>query len=219
LSINGATKVDKEITALVTIDPQPVPEDEIDPTEPPEEGKKPPHFLGVGWDRVLHIWPDQRDDAETINVSRDLPKEASVLTHKVDIMSCCYDYKNQFIFTGGHDGTLLAWHFETGFTKYQLHEEDPTCVSRDYVKDAKSVDCLLIMQKERLLLSGSCDGFIRVWNLDDLSGKRCLLYKFNVFNFDFEREEIVKRVEPITPATHMSKQPSKLSDVREEVEK
>lgn len=56
------------------------------------------------------------------------------------------------------------------------------------------MDCLVIMQKERLLLSGTCDGFIRVWNLDDLSGKRCLLHKFNVFNFDFEREEVAEKL-------------------------
>ena len=178
LSINGTTKVDKEITKLVCIH-----EPKEDQNEP---DKKQPHFLGVGWDKILHIWPDIRNEEETIPLGRDLPKAPSS-GHQRDIMSCVYDFKTNLIFTGGHDGTLMAWHFETGFKKYDLHEKDPTCTSLNFVKDAKSIDCLVIMQKERLLLSGTCDGLIRIWNLDDLSNEP-LIYNFQVFNFPYEME-------------------------------
>jgi len=175
--MNGSAKVDKEVTSVVTIY-EPVPEDELDPTAPPDETKKMPHYVAVGWDRTLHIWPDIRNEDESINVIRDLPKELSGdNSHKVDIMSCIYDFKTNLIFTGSHDGELRAWHFETGFSKYKLSDKDKSCMSKDYVKDAKSVDCLVIMHQERILMSGSCDGKIRFWDLNDLSGD-CLLYTF-----------------------------------------
>ena len=138
---------------------------------------------------------------------RDLPKENSStnsLRHAVDIMSCVYDVKTNLIFTGGHDGALLAWHFETGFTKYVLHDSDPTCMSKNYVSDSKSVDCLVIMEQERILLSGSCDGNIRVWNLDELGGDHALLYTFKNFNYDFEfKEEETKQ--PTVPGEIVKK--------------
>jgi len=137
---------------------------------------------------LLHIWPDLRGEEDSIVVIRDLPKEKSV-QHAVDIMSCVYDLKTNLIFTGGHDGALLAWHFETSFRKHVLHDSDPTCMSKNYVSDSKSVDCLVIMEQERILLSGSCDGLIRVWNLDDLGGAHPLLYTFKNFNYDFEYKE------------------------------
>ena len=162
LSMDGKAKVDNEITALVSIhDPNNLDSD-----------TRIPHFVGVGWDKTLHIWTDERNDDETINVDRDLPKEQENITvtkHKTDIMSCVYDVEKNLIFTGGHEGSLLAWHFETGFSKYSLHEKDKTCTSEDYVRESKSVDCLVIMQQLRLLMSGSSDGYIRFWDLNDLS--------------------------------------------------
>jgi len=37
-------------------------------------------------------------------------------------MSAIYCLKNNLIYTGGHDGTLISWNFETGYIKYYLHE-------------------------------------------------------------------------------------------------
>jgi len=87
--------------------------------------------------------------------SRDLPTKyiannANQPTHGDDIMSAVYDHINNLVFTGGHDGTLLAWHFETGFIKYYMHnQEDPKhpMVSTNYIKESKSVDTMVIMQK------------------------------------------------------------------------
>jgi len=95
-------------------------------------------------------------------------------------MSCCFDVKTNLIFTGGHDGTLLAWHFETGFIKYYLHELDSTCVSESYIKDSKSVDCLLIMKQKKLLVSGTADQYIRFWDLSDLTSDHQPLHKIHV---------------------------------------
>jgi len=110
-----------------------------------EKEEKMAHFVGVGWDRKLHIWDDDREsDAE--NVKEHAHKsDAGQDGHKDDIMSACYDVKTNLIFTGAHDGTLLGWHFETGFVKYFFHELDKTMCSKDYIRDAKSVDCLHIM--------------------------------------------------------------------------
>ena len=69
-------------------------------------------------------------------------------------MSSVYCLKNNLIYTGGHDGTLLAWNFETGYMKYLLHEYDDTCTSKDYIKESKSVDMLLIMDKVGVIPEG-----------------------------------------------------------------
>lgn len=55
-------------------------------------------------------------------------------------MSVVFCNFNNLIYTGGHDGTLIAWNFETGYSKHYLHEKDPTCTSKDYIKEGKSVD-------------------------------------------------------------------------------
>jgi hypothetical protein len=57
-------------------------------------------------------------------------------------MSLVYYRANNMIYTGGHDGSLIAWNFETGQVKYYLHEYDKSCMSKEYIKDSKSVDCV-----------------------------------------------------------------------------
>lgn len=85
------------------------------------------------------------------------------------------------IFTGGHDGTLLGWNFETRFIKTYMHEIDRTCVSEDYIRQSKSVDCLTIMEKQRILLSGTADQCIRFWDLKDITANKPPLFKFQNF--------------------------------------
>jgi hypothetical protein len=48
-------------------------------------------------------------------------------------MSAIFDVENNLIITGGHDGTILAWHFETGFIKFYFHLLDPTCCSEKHI--------------------------------------------------------------------------------------
>jgi hypothetical protein len=57
-------------------------------------------------------------------------------------MSAVYCLKNNLIYTGAHDGTLIAWNFETGYSKSQLDTHDPTCTSKTgtHIEESKSVD-------------------------------------------------------------------------------
>lgn len=87
--------------------------------------------------------------------------------HNDDIMSAVYCLKNNLIYTGGHDGTLLAWNFETGYMKYQMHEYDKSCTSTNYIKDSKSVDMLIILDQRLKLLSMTADQTLRFWSLTD----------------------------------------------------
>ena len=59
-------------------------------------------------------------------------------------MCVAYNRDNQLIYTGGHDGSLIAWNFETGYVKYYLHEYDASCTSKsgNYILESKSVDCV-----------------------------------------------------------------------------
>jgi hypothetical protein len=52
---------------------------------------------------------------------------------------------NNLIYTGAHDGTLIAWNLDNGAGKYQLSDYDKSCTSDNYIKDSKSVDCLIIL--------------------------------------------------------------------------
>jgi WD40 repeat protein len=76
------------------------------------------------------------------------------------------------IYTGAHDGTLIAWNFETGAGKYQLSDNDPTCTSANWIKDSKSVDKLIILDgraepSQKKLLSMTADQWLRFWDLTD----------------------------------------------------
>lgn len=61
-------------------------------------------------------------------------------------MCVAYNRENQLIYTGAHDGSLIAWNFETGYIKFYLHEHDPTCQSKsgNYILESKSVDCVCL---------------------------------------------------------------------------
>ncbi len=65
-------------------------------------------------------------------------------SHNDDVMSLAFCRTNQLIYTGGHDGSLIAWNLETGYVKFYLHDYDPTCMSKggNYIKESKSVDCV-----------------------------------------------------------------------------
>ena len=71
------------------------------------------------------------------------------------------------IYTGGHDGTLFAWSFETGTCKYSLHLYDDTCTSNNHIKESKSVDQLLILEVREMLVSVTPDQYLRFWDLKD----------------------------------------------------
>lgn len=84
-------------------------------------------------------------------------------------MSCTFDIKTMFMFTGGVDGTIVGWNFDTQFARYEMHKWDPTCLSVKFVEDSKSVDALIVMDEKRILLSMSADQMIRFWDLDALN--------------------------------------------------
>lgn len=86
------------------------------------------------------------------------------------------------VYTGGHDGTIIVWNFDTGYAKYKLHDHDKTCLSKEYIKDGKSVDQLLIMEgvdkNDGKLVSMSADQYLRFWNLNELSGGKQPSFKY-----------------------------------------
>ena len=99
--------------------------------------------------------------------------------HKHDIMSCTFDLKSLLIFTGGVDGTIFGWNYETKFARHELHLHDPTCTSENFIADSKSVDALVIMEKKRLLISMSADQMIRFWDLEELQAHKPPVFKFH----------------------------------------
>ena len=117
-------------------------------------------FLAVGWDKKLHIWEDpanedDKDADDDKKTCRDWPSKTSPPVHKHDIMSCIFFLKLALVFTGGLDGTLVAWNLDTGFARYNLHERDHTMMctrnsdgseGSTFVEESKSIDCLVVME-------------------------------------------------------------------------
>lgn len=176
-------KVDTETTALVCRhDPSLTGDELLDEMA---------HIISVGWSRKIHIWQDEK--TEEVDSNKILPQNDQAIGHKDDIMSCVYGgIENGLIYTGAHDGTLIAWNFETGAGKYQLSDYDATCTSKKYVKDtkgirleddktvastnpikdSKSVDKLLVLDgradpMQKKLLSMSADQLLRFWDMTD----------------------------------------------------
>ena len=168
LSDDSGRHVDSEITGVVCA---------YEPKEEDEEGEeeeqeKMAHVIAVGWDKKIHIWADQKEEEVVCN--KILPRNEQ-RGHSDDIMSVAYNYQLNLIYTGGHDGSLIAWNFETGYIKNYLHELDPSCTLKnggDYILQQKSVDCLLILYKKEILVSVSADQTIRFWNFDITKGRQ-----------------------------------------------
>lgn len=133
-----------ELTKLVCLfDPK-----EADLLE--DDKTKKSYIIGVGWDRKIHIWQDDKGQEE--ETLRTLPQN-NQQAHNTDIMSCTCYYKDnvQMIYTGGHDGTLISWSMDTGSAKRYLHDKDPTCLAsskepNQAIRESKSVDALLILE-------------------------------------------------------------------------
>ena len=58
-----------------------------------------------------------------------------------------------------------------------MHDWDETCTSDNFVADSKSIDALIIMHKERLLLSMSADQCLRFWDIDNLQSHQGPVFK------------------------------------------
>lgn len=136
-----------------------------------DEKTKMVYIIGVGWDRKIHIWQDDKD--EVVETLKTLPQNKQQ-GHKADIMSCCCSFREneQMIYTGGHDGSLISWNMETGSAKRYLHDKDPTCLAQSSdpclaIKESKSVDALLILEKRNKLLSMTADQWLRFWSLQE----------------------------------------------------
>jgi len=125
------------------------------------------NILAVGWNKHVYIYPDNKEDE--IFQSNILPQSDQGVKHHDDIMSVVYSRKDNLVFTGSHEGRIIGWNFETKRAKFELHLEDDTCVSDSPALDAKSVDCMLVLETEGILLTGTADQYIRFW--DTKNGK------------------------------------------------
>jgi WD40 repeat protein len=108
------------------------------------------YVISVGWDRHVYVWPDTKEN--DMNYSKKLPRKEQKKGHEDDIMSVAHSQQDNLIFTGGHDGSLLAWNFETGYIKDYLHDNDASCLSRDAL-NGKSVDSV----RKRINYPSACD--------------------------------------------------------------
>ena len=125
-------------------------------------------IVAVGWNKLLHIWDVEEDEDLTTKHIFPPKSKRGKIGHQDDIMSAVYDVESNLIYTGGHDGTIFAWSLDTGSIKRSLHNFDPTCISKDFINESKSVDKLILMPAADKLLSMTADMNLRFWDLDEL---------------------------------------------------
>ena len=137
--------------------------------KPINNSSQPPYIVSAGWGRTIHIWPDSKD--EQLESIRTIPSAEyqGEKKHTGDINCIIMAYNQQpgLIVTGALDGSLIAWIYETGYPKYCLHEIDTTCIDKDstYKVLTKSVEFMGVIEADNLLITGTIDQTIRIWNL------------------------------------------------------
>lgn len=136
-------------------------------TDSPSKTK---HIVTVGWDKHVYIWPDESEPV--VSWVKCLPKSGQ-RGHSDDILSVAYSPDDKLLITGGQDGNIIIWHFETGFPKAYLHEKDRTCLPDGITAYSKSVEALIYSNRHQLLFSIHGDSKLRFWNLTvmDLAGR------------------------------------------------
>eukprot|EP00826_Nyctotherus_ovalis_P050105 TRINITY_DN6107_c0_g2_i9.p1 TRINITY_DN6107_c0_g2~~TRINITY_DN6107_c0_g2_i9.p1 ORF type:complete len:516 (+),score=173.95 TRINITY_DN6107_c0_g2_i9:1386-2933(+) len=127
-----------------------------------------PYILSAGWDRAVHVWPDSKD--EDLECVRTIPpaEYQGESRHNADItcMAIAYNQIPCLIITGALDGSLFAWIYETGYSKYCLHEVDESCLrKRGETHLEKAVEFIGVIEEDHLLVTGAADQTIRLWNL------------------------------------------------------
>jgi WD40 repeat protein len=132
-----------------------------------ESGTRYNFIATVGWDKKIYIWPDENEPV--VSWIKSLPKESQV-GHTDDILCVEYCKDQKFLVSGGLFGQLFVWMFETGVIRALLHETDPSCNPvENAAAEGKSVEGLAYLQSKQLLLSITADGFLRFWDLVELT--------------------------------------------------
>lgn len=82
------------------------------------------YVLSVGWSKKVYCYLDEKE--EIIYENNIMPPSDQGIKHDDDIMTVTYSAQDNLVFTGSHEGKLIAWNFETKRAKYELHLEDKT---------------------------------------------------------------------------------------------
>jgi len=123
-------------------------------------------IVSSGWSRVAYVWADSKEDE--VEHSRIIPGEDYIGDKKHGGDVTCMDYcvSQGLLVTGASDGTLLGWIYETGYLKYCFHENDASCLSTAGSGSVdKSMEFISFIESENLMITGSADMQIRVWNI------------------------------------------------------
>ncbi|XP_065909999.1 WD repeat-containing protein 41-like [Dysidea avara] len=119
-------------------------------------------FFGRRWRKtpVLHQSTDEYHEA----TSDQHPREVQILTGHSDIIRIITRLDDRRFITASDDTTAIVWNMETGSTECVLrgHDHPITC-------------SLLLVPQTSIVLTGSSDKTIRVWDLSErVDGDRCI---------------------------------------------
>ena len=84
---------------------------------------KTPYVVSVGWNKLVYVWADNKE--ESCEFLKKLPLHKTTV-HNDDILCVAYSKKYNQLYTGGADGELVAWNFQTACVKASISLNDPT---------------------------------------------------------------------------------------------
>lgn len=90
--------------------------------------------------------------------------------HTGDVLAVVCSLKDDLIVTAGHDKAILVWDYKLRTIRQRLTDKTaaPSCPSAASVEShAHLVSSLCVLEAEGLLISGSWDCSVKVWNLAD----------------------------------------------------
>ena len=112
----------------------------------------------------------------------------SLVAHRESVLCCDYCAKDDYIFSGSEDKSIIIWSKslkkENYFQKKILRGHD------------KSVDCLVYVKQNNYLCSGSADRTIRIWDKEkDFDCIRIIYTNYENFSLQFGGNRLISTCE------------------------
>ncbi len=128
--------------------------------------KDPQLFMTSSLDSTIRLWDAE---AKPMGVEQHLTQAQIIKVHrigmggkKIEATSCCYSPDGALIGGGARDGSLQVWDTKSHFVK-------PVFSNYHAHLPGHEVTCVLFFQNSSRLLSRSCDGTLKIWDIRNIS--------------------------------------------------
>jgi len=120
----------------------------------------------VGWDRRVAVWQETTAKKTTSVHSMPPPNSHHLIGHNDDILCVTSCDSNHTLATGGYDGALCLWHFDsaTFVCKMWATGSEDSFIRRTR-RQSRAIEQVKWLPRKRALLTCGAGGFLRVWDI------------------------------------------------------